>query len=102
MITLVRTISIHDGKLGDAIAWSVKVTNYIVEKHGLKGQVNRNIGGAGYQIHFVSSYHSLADFEKAMKQVEADPGYMALVLEARQQGLFIGASVKDALYESIP
>lgn len=54
-----------------------------------------------YQIHWVSTYQSLADFEKAWKQIEADDGYRALVSEARQQDLFIGTSITDSLYESV-
>jgi len=101
MITSVRTAAIHDGKLAEAMAWAVKVRNYLRDKHGANVQLSRNIGGLAYQVHWVGTYPSLADFEKAMKQIEADEGYRSLLVEARQQGLFVGSSIVDSLYESI-
>jgi len=101
MITAVRTASIHDGKIAEALAWAVKVTNYARDKFGANTQLMRNIGGPAGQIHWVSTFPSLADFENARKQIEPDEGYKSLVMEARQQNLFIGTSVVDALYESI-
>lgn len=101
MITSVRSASIHDGKLGDATAWAVKVRNHQRDKLGVNLQVARNVGGAAYQIHWVSTYPSLADLDKTFKQIDADEGYKALVAEARQQGLFIGTSIHDSIYESI-
>jgi hypothetical protein len=102
MITAVRTGSIHDGKFGEAVAWAVKTTNYLRDKLGANTQLMRNVGGPAYQLHWVSTHQSLADFEKAIKRIEADEGYKTLVGEARQQGLFIATSIVDSLYESIP
>jgi hypothetical protein len=102
MITVVRTANIQDGKFIDAFAWAVKATGYVREKLGTNAQLSRNIGGPTYQVHWVSTYPSLADFEKAVKRMEADEGYKSLIEEARQQRLFIGTSIVDALYESIP
>jgi hypothetical protein len=101
MITHVRTANIHDGKLADALAWAAKVCKYLRDHHGTNTQLARNIGGQIFQLHWVSTYPTLADFEKTMKKVENDAGYMALIGEARQQVLFIGTSVTDALHEMI-
>jgi hypothetical protein len=101
MITSVTTASVHDGKLTEAIAWAVKATNYLRDKFGTNAQLTRNIGGPLYQLHWVSTHQSLADYEKRIKQTEADEGYKTLVMEARQQGLLIGTSIVVSLYESI-
>ena len=101
MITSVRTANVHDGKLNAAVAWALKVVKYLREKHGAQIQLSRNVGGLVHQIHWVSMHPSLADFEKAFKQFEADEGYTTLLSEGRQQGLFIAASIVDHLYESI-
>ena len=102
MITVVRTGSVHDGKFGEAVVWAVKITNYLREKLGANTQLMRNVGGPVFQLHWVSTHQSLADFEKAGKRIEADEGYRTFLAEARQQGLFIATSIVESLYESIP
>jgi len=102
MITAVRTAGVHDGKFADAVAWALKTTNYLRDKLGGNTQLMRNVGGPLYQLHWVTTHSSLADFEKELKRMEADEGYKTLVKEARQQGLFIAASIVESLYESIP
>jgi len=101
MITVVRTANIHDGKIDAAFAWAVKIAKYGRDKLGMNTQVARNIGGELYQLHWVSTYPSLADAEKATKHAEGDEGFKALVGEARQQGLLVGTSIKDSIYESV-
>ena len=61
----------------------------------------RNIGGPIWQVHWVSNYESLAAYDKIMKGIEADSGYLKLVGEARDQKLFISTSIVDNLYEAI-
>jgi len=101
MITAVRTASIHEGKIADAIAWALKVANHARSKLGSNTQVVRNIGGPIYQIHWVSTYQSLAEMEAAVKKTEADEGYRTMLLEARQQSFFIASSIADSIYETI-
>jgi hypothetical protein len=101
MITSVRSASVHDGKLFDAITFAVKIAKYMREKFSLNTQVSRNVGGPIYQLHWITTYPSLADFEKTGRQVEADEGYRSLLAELRQQNLLIGTSVTDSLYENI-
>jgi len=80
MITVVRTANIHDGKIDAAFAWAVKIAKYGRDKLGMNTQVARNIGGELYQLHWVSTYPSLADAEKATKasrRLWARPGSRA-------------------------
>ncbi len=102
MITQVRTASIHDGKYQDAFAWATKVAGYVNQTiPGANVQVARNIGGPLYEVHWVLRSESLAEHEQQWKRLEADAGYQRLLTEGRQQGLFIGGSIVDRLYETV-
>lgn len=102
MITQVRTAGIHDGKLQDAFAWAIKVASYVNKNvQGANVQVARNVGGPLYEVHWVSTVQSLAEYEAVWKRLEADSGYQNLIKEGRQQGLFIGSSIVDRLYETV-
>ena len=102
MITWVRTANVHDGKLQEAFAAALKVSSYIDKTfEGVKIQVARNVGGPVFQVHWVATYESLAAFDATSKQIESNEGYRALIAELRQQGIFIGTSVVDSIYESV-
>ena len=102
MITWVRKADIHDGKVQEAFSWASKVANYVNKKfEGVNVQVVRNVGGPVNQLRWVSTYESLASFEKMSKTIEADDGYQTLLAEIRQQVAFIGTSVVDSLYETV-
>ena len=102
MIIWKRTANIHDGKAMEAFAWAVKVASWANQKYpGTKMQVIRNVGGPLYQVHWTATYDSLASWEKAWKQIEADDEYRALLAEVRQQGALVGVSVVDSLSEVI-
>lgn len=102
MITSVVTADIHDGKLADAFAWAAKAAGYVSKQLGTNLQIARNIGGLLYQVHFVSTFASLAEFEQFSNKLQADPGYQELVTQARQEELLIGRSIVTHLYESVP
>ena len=102
MIIHVRTAGIHDGKFQDALAWATKIGEYINQTiPGANVQVALNIGGPVYELHWVSRSESLAEHEQVLKRVDADAGVQRLRAEQRQQGLFIGSSIVDRLYETV-
>jgi hypothetical protein len=101
MITAVLTANVHDGKMQDAFSVGLKAARYMNEKFGTNMQVNRNVNGPVYQIHFVTTYDSLAAFEKTRKQWEADTGYQEVLTEIRNKGLFIGTSIVQNIYETV-
>ena len=103
MITQVLSMSIHDGKLGGAFAWAVKIAAYINQQSpDLNVRVVRNVAGSMYELHFVSTTESLAAYEDFNKQLEADEGYQKLLSEGREQRLIIGTTVNERLYETVP
>lgn len=86
----------------DAIPWATKVANYLNEHvSGVNIQVLRNICGPRLQVHWVSSYESLAAFEETTKRIETDTGYQQLLAAGRQQQLFVGSTIVDNLYEAV-
>ncbi|MEZ4416926.1 MAG: hypothetical protein R3E10_14340 [Gemmatimonadota bacterium] len=102
MITAIRSAEIHDGQVDKAFEWGVKVARYIdANIEGVSVEVLRSIGGSVFQIHWMSRYQSLAAFEQVWSRLETDSGYRTLIAEARDQGLLIGASIEDNLFQSV-
>lgn len=102
MVILARTANIQDGKAGPAFEWAVKVAHHLNGKiEGLDLRVLRNISGPVYQVHWIGTYASLAEYEALMKKVVADAGYQEMLGQARQEGLYFSESIHDQLYETI-
>lgn len=101
MITWVRRADMNDGKTMAGFAWAVKVGAYSTENLGINVQVVRNVGGLVNQVHWVSTYESLAEYDAALKKILADDGYQKLYAEAMEQKFFCASSIVDSLYEAI-
>ena len=54
-----------------------------------------------YELHWVGTAESLAAYDDLNKRINADEGYQAVLQEGRAQGLVIGSSVTERLYETI-
>lgn len=102
MIVSIRTAGIQYGKQASAMAWAVKVAAYINSTFpGAKVRTTRSVGGPLSQVHWISEYASLADFETAWAKIESDAGYQALLKEARDGMLFDARSLRDDLHQTI-
>lgn len=103
MITNVRSATIQQGvPVESAFEWAVKVAMYVNQTFGTNVQVQRNLTGPLYQVHWVNTLESLAQVEEIGQKLQADQGYASLLADAREQGLFVTASIEDHLYQSIP
>ena len=102
VITAVRTANFQEGKAPAAIEWALKVANYINENHGWNVQVTQNVTGMLNQVHWVSTHESLGTLDERGAQLNADAGFQALIAEAAEAQLFVGSSITDALYRSVP
>jgi hypothetical protein len=90
VITFVRTATVHEGKLMDAMEWAADLAAYIRDNiEGANLQAARRVGGA------------LAAFEQVMGRMEADDGYREQLSEARGMGLFVSQTLFDEIYQSI-
>lgn len=102
MITWVRTGDIRDGKARPAAEWALKIAAYINETFETNIIVQRNVAGPVNQLHWVSTYDSLASVEETSAKISEDPGYQQLMAELVEDPLFFAASVVDNLFRSIP
>jgi hypothetical protein len=101
MITFARTGDFQDGKQPAAMAWAIKVTDYLNEVLGLNIQVMVNVGGKVNQLHWVGTFDTLAAYDEAMEKIAADQGYMELFAEAAAQALFRANSIRDNLFRTV-
>lgn len=103
MITVLRSANIAPGVLAeDAFGWAIKVATYLNNKWGTNVQVQRNVGGDIFQIHWLTTYDSLSHLEEVTPKIEADPDYAALLAEATTSALFSRENVIDKIYQSVP
>ena len=101
MVYLERSAEIVGGKGIGAMEFAVKVASYVNDNYpGLNVQVLRNVGGKIAEVHWVSSYESLAAFEEAFAKIGADPGYQEIVTTA--EGLFDHSTRVTRLYQTVP
>jgi hypothetical protein len=99
MIHFSRSVSIAPGKLGGAMAWANKITQFIKSKHGITVQVMTPVGGNPMRVGWAATYESLAAFESATTKMVADPGYIALLGETGD--LFVPNSGHDELWRTV-
>ena len=100
MIYAVRSADVKHGKLEETFEWAVRAAMHVNGKHGTNLQVLRNVGGAGYRVHWVATYDSLAAYEEAGTNIAADEGYQALVAEALGKDLI--GDWGDNLFATVP
>jgi len=101
MITFVRTGDIQDGKAMQAIEWAVKISAYINETFETNISVQQNVAGQINQLHWVSTFESLGDFEVLMGKLMEDADYQQLIAESGEKGLFSANSLVDSFYRTI-
>tara|TARA_Y100000031_G_C8162077_1_gene357513 strand:+ start:20 stop:331 length:312 start_codon:yes stop_codon:yes gene_type:complete len=96
VIYRVRSTEVTCSKANQAIAWALKVTNWVNEQSPTtNSQLLRNISGDSFGFHWVTSAESLGELDEAIAAVEVDPEYQALIAEARSGGYLVPGSVTD-------
>ena len=103
MITFVRSARIQQGTaIEAAMEFAVKVAMYLSENHGTDTQVQHNVGGPVYQVHWVTTVENLAEVDQLNQKLQADERYGSLLATAREQDLFDVSSIVDRLFRSVP
>jgi hypothetical protein len=102
MITFARSADIKDGKGMAAVEWALKVTSYLNKNFDMDTQLMQNVTGAVNQLHWVTTFDSLASLEVAIAKLNEDEGYLQHIAEANEMELFHGGSIVDHLYRTIP
>ena len=102
MIIAIRTAGIQSGKQAAAVAWAVSVAAHInALLPGTKVRVTRAVGGPIAEVHWMSEYASLAEFETVWAKIEGDAGFQALLKEARDEDLFDPRTLRDEIHQTV-
>ncbi len=102
MIHFVRTLRCGP-KWREASKWALKTADCINQKRpSVNCEVLANVTGAQDEIHFVSRFESLTDYEKSYEEQFKDPTFLKLMEEAEAEGnnFFIGAP-RDHFYRTV-
>ena len=103
MITLVRSATLQQGTAVEAaVEWAVKVAMYLNENLGTNTQVQLNVGGPIFQVHWVTTLENLTQLDELVQKMQTDEGYGSLLTESREQGLFDVSSIVDGIFRSVP
>ncbi len=103
MITLVRSATLQQGAaIEAAVEWAVKGAMYLNENLGTNTQVQQNVGGPVLQLHWVTTLENLAQLDELFQKMQADEGFVSLLTESREQGLFDVSSIVDGIFRSVP
>ena len=73
MIVSVRTFDLKEDKYFEGIQWAQGMTKLFNDEFGVVVKILTGVSGPTQQIHFVSEYDSLADFEELMSKMLAHP-----------------------------
>lgn len=99
MIRFVRTASIAQGKLRDALAVAKEIAEYVSKSHGVKLEVMMPVGGNPFRIAWRAEYPSLAAMEEAMAKIMTDAKW--LELQAKGSVNFIPGSANDVIWRTV-
>lgn len=99
MIRFVRTASVAPGKLGDALAFAKKISEFLGKQHGVQLELMMPVGGNPHRIAWRSEYPDLATMDKVTTKFMADPQYLKLLSEGGD--CFIAGSLNDAIWRTM-
>jgi hypothetical protein len=99
MITIIRTVAIAPGKMGDALAFANQIAKYFKEKYARTVEVLMPVGGNPARIAWLSNYESLAQWEAFTAKLHADPDYMGMI--AKNTPVFLPGLINDDIWRTI-
>jgi NIPSNAP len=99
MITFIRTTSITPGKVDEALAFARAAVKLIHAKIGMQVEVNVPIAGDPYRLAFFTIFENLADYEKRMSKLVADPDWQKLL--AANAGNFLPGAAHDEIWRAV-
>ena len=96
-IRWMRTGQIKNGRVMEAMAWSMEVCGWVEKKHNIKVHTWMDAVGSLGTIRWTVDYPDMAAFDKVMTAVNMDPDYHKFVAKAFQGDLFIDGVGVDTL-----
>ena len=102
MIYGVRTAEAAGGKLFEARAWAIKVTNWINKKYpGANVELLTNVSGQLGQFHWLVTSETLAEQEQLLAGIGEDEEYLAMLKDAGSELLFAQGSARHTFYRTL-
>ncbi len=99
VLTVTRA-TIAGGHLGDALAWSNEVLEYVTGVTGLGGNLTTSAAGNFFEVSWIVGAESGAASDAANDALLADPGYIGLI--DRAGGMFIDGTSERVLLAKLP
>lgn len=99
-VTTVTTSTISAGHVGNALAWSNEVLEYVAGVTGLGGVLTTSAAGNFFDVSWIFGADSGAAADAANAALLADPGYIAMIDQAG--GLFIDGSGTRVVLMQLP
>lgn len=99
VITVTRA-TIAGGNVGDAMAWSNEVLQYVTGVTGLGGMLTTSAAGNFFEVSWIFGAESGAASDAANDSLLADPGYVGLI--DRAGGLFMDGSTQRVMLVQMP
>ena len=99
MIRFVRTASIAPGKVGDALAYARKISEYVGKKHGVQMEVMMPVGGNPHRVAWRIEFANLGAMEAFQSKLLLDAKFMELSSKAGAN--FVAGSLNDVIWRTI-
>lgn len=99
-VTTVTTSTISAGHLGNALAWSNEILEYVAGVTGLGGVLTTSAAGNFFDVSWIFGADSGAAADAANAALLADPGYIAMIDQAGE--LFIDGSGTRVVLVQLP
>lgn len=98
MIHVHRTASVAPGRMAQAQAHALEVSQYVKQRHGVTVSVSFPVGGNPNRVRWSLEMASLAAYEAWTAQTRADADYWAVL--AKGSDLYIAGSIFDEIWRS--
>jgi len=99
MITLIRTITIQPGKLGEAMAWAKDAGVIVKRVTGRESKLCASFGGVLGALAWITQYDDAGQLEDVGNKLLADREYLTAISKAA--GLFVPGSGHDQIWRHV-
>lgn len=96
MIYFLRSATIAQGKMADAISFAREIAAFIKKKMGLTVSIGMPVGGQASRIGWFVEYENLAQLDEMQTKLLQDPEYLALVTKGADN--FVAGSLQDNIW----
>ncbi len=97
----VRFQRVGQGTGAQSLVWALEVAKYINEKFPQNPvQVYTERFGDVAKVYWVSDWDNIATLDARQEAIQADEGFVTMIVKAQQDGLFVPGSVQDTVLVS--